>query len=418
MNSQGRHYRDQTDTTKPVCDYPSCDFFSSGTDTNIPYPSDISLGPVGTDGANGHSSDLASILQLLQLQKSESEKQNAQLQQLQQQVVALTQNRVPAPPIPTQAYTQATPSAPPPAPSFSTPVTAPHVVASAAASLSSHLQSGLQDNFGYSGLNIEQLRSNTAVVSEANRVLASSTAGVPPLNPHPLTGMGAALGMPGNGNNQVTSVDQLYRVTTVNKQLRAYEFAATGQFPYKSLIKQDNVNAISFAYGAFKHLEAIKSGLITMSDTEFLARLKHLKNVFEVACLSSNLTSFTDPAWQVAREYDSRVIADIEAGVKNWSTLASGLETDAIYVAKEIVDLKNKAKKPPKDPKDAKKPKEPRDPKNKACSTYNTHRSSEGCYWEHMNKGSCVFEHFCSWCKTNRDVKEKHKEVSCEHKPE
>ena len=413
MNSQGRHYRDQTDTTNPVCDYPSCEFFSSGIDTDTPYPSDISLGPVGTDGANGHSSDLASILQLLQLQKSESEKQNAQLQQLQQQVVALTQNRAPFPPNPTQATPSA--PAPPPPPSFSTPVTAPHVVSSAAASLSSHLQSGLQNNFGYTGLNMEQLRSNPAVVSEANRVLASATVGVPPLNP--LTG--AALGMLGNGTNQVTSVDQLYRATTINKQLRAYEFAATGQFPYKSQLKQDNVNSICFAYGSFKHLEAIKSGLITMSDSEFLARLRHLKNVFEVACLSSNLASFTDPAWQVAREYDARVIADIEAGVKTWDSLSNGLETDAIYVAKETVDLKNKAKKPLRDPKDPKKPKEPRDPKNKPCSTYNSHRSSEGCYWEYTNKGgSCVFEHFCSWCKINRDVKEKHKEISCEHKPE
>ena len=39
---------------------------------------------------------------------------------------------------------------------------------------------------------------------------------------------------------QVNSVDQLYAATTVNKQLRAYEFATTGQFPYKSQLKQDN----------------------------------------------------------------------------------------------------------------------------------------------------------------------------------
>ena len=86
-----------------------------------------------------------------------------------------------------------------------------------------------------------------------------------------------------------------------------------------------------------------------MSDEEFLARLKHLKNVFEICCLSSNLATFADTPWQVAREYDSRIISDIESGVKSWESLSNGLETDAIYVAKEVVALKLNSKKPAKD---------------------------------------------------------------------
>ena len=250
-------------------------------------------------------------------------------------------------------------------------------------------------------------------------MLADSTRGVAPLNP--LDGMGSALGTLGSRRNQVISVDELYAATTVNKQLRSFEFAATGQFPYKSQIKLDNCNATSFAYGSFKHFEAAKLGLVPISEDAFVARLRHLKNVFEVACLSSNLASFTDPAWQVAREYDSRVIADIEAGAKHWETLSTGLETDAIYCTKETVDLKNKSKKSVRDPRENKDPKKLKDPKDlkKPCSTYNTHRSSDGCYWEHTNKGeTCIFEHFCSWCKTNREVKDKHKLISCEHKTE
>jgi hypothetical protein len=230
-------------------------------------------------------------------------------------------------------------SHPTPAPIFSTPpTTAPSVVSSAAASLSAALQAGLgmQHNYGYSGLTMDNLRSNPGIASQAAAVLASATQGVPPLNP--LAGMGAALGTLRN-DQVINSVDQLYLATTVNKQLRCYEFASTGQFPYKNSLKQDNCNSITFAYGAFKHLEAVKSGLITnMSDSEFLARLKHLKNVFEIACLSSTLSSFSDPSWQTAREYDSRVIADIEAGVKSWDTLSNGLESDALYCAKESVE--------------------------------------------------------------------------------
>ena len=214
----------------------------------------------------------------------------------------------------------------------------------------------------------------------------------------------------------INSVDDLFRATTVNKQLRAYEFASTGQFSYRSSLKSDNCNALTFAYGSFKHLHAVKSGLIRMSDAEFLARLKHLKNVFEIACMSSPLSSFSDPPWQIAREYDSRVISDIESGVKSWSTLSNGLESDAMYVAKETVELRNKNNKPVRPKKEGDRQKS--DPKKTGCTTYNTHRSSDGCLWEHRNKGeSCVFKHFCTWCKANRDVEEKHKSFNCEHKP-
>ena len=414
MNSQGRHYRDPTKPLDPVCDYEAkgikCDFFSSGhAHSTLPYPPDVSLGPPGHDSANpGPASDFSSILLLLQEQKSESEKRNSQLELLQEQVSALTLNRAPA----TTAPPPFAPSAPPP-PSYSTPTTLPYSVSAAAATLAAQLNPGHDAGHGahgqpsFSGNNMQQMGTNQAMFSGA---------GTNPLA-NPLAGMGAALN--NQRPSQVTSVDQLYNATTVNKQLRAFEFAATGQFHYKNQLKQDNCNSICFAYGSFKHLEAAKLGLVTMSEVEFLSRLRHLKNVFEVACLSSNLTTFADPSWQVAREYDARVIADIESGVKNWDTLSNGLETDALFCAKETVELKNRAKKPLKDPKDPKKPKDPKDPKSNGCTTYNSHRSSDGCYWEHVNKGkTCVFEHFCSWCKNNRDVKEKHKLINCEHKTE
>jgi hypothetical protein len=65
-----------------------------------------------------------------------------------------------------------------------------------------------------------------------------------------------------------------------NKQLKA----STDQFIYRTQLKQDITNAVTFAYRSFKHLEAAKLGLIKMSDDEFLSRLCHLKNVFEVDC--------------------------------------------------------------------------------------------------------------------------------------
>ena len=434
MNGQGRHYRDQADTANPVCDYESkgqkCDFFSSGhQNVLLEYPLDISVGPINTDSITSENSEVnATILQLLQQQKLDSDRRFNLLQQQISAINAGTNSAaipitsIPTVSIPTtsQAFTTTASIMPSQTSTFSTPATAPHMVTSAATSLASQLQTGLghHHNFGYQALTMDQLRSDQAVLAEANRLLANSNRNVPPLNP--LAGMGEAMGTLRGGNSQVPSVDQLFAATTVNKQLRAFEFAATGQFSYKSQLKLDNCNAVTFAFGSFKHLEAVKLGLINMSDEEFLSRLRHLKNVFEVVCLSSNLTAFTDNAWQVAREYDTRVIADIESGAKHWETLSNGLETDAIYCAKETVENRNKAKKPSRDPpKDPKKPRDGKSSFSKVCSTFNTHRSSDGCFWEHSNKGeTCVFDHFCSWCKANRDVKEKHKALNCEHKPE
>ena len=441
MNSQGRHYRGQDDVSNPVCDYERggqpCDFFTTSHEfSSLDYPSDISLGPTqGSSESETQSSELSQITLLLQQQKADTERQFAFLQS---QISALSRSipcSTPATtlhtasnamftsrPLVTTVSSVSVPMMSAPRMSVPTPVYSlpsatalpPSSLANAAAALNSHLSAGLgyTHNFGYQPLTMEQLRSDNRVSLEADRLLQQGVNNVHPLNPLTTSGMVGNVGV-----NNVSTVDQLYAATMRNKQLKAYEFAATGQFSYKNQLKQDNTNAITFAYGSFKHLEAAKLGLIQMDDEEFLSRLRHLKNVYEVACLSSNLSSFSDSAWQVAREYDTRVVADIESGAKTWSTLSKGLETDAIYCANQIVELKNKAKKPVKDPKDVKNPRDKKDTKVKACTTFNTHRSSDGCFWEHNNRGeTCIFEHFCSWCKTNRDVKEKHKVFDCEFK--
>ena len=94
MNSKGRHYRGQADTTNPECDYDGCTFFTSGQEfSDLPYPNDVSLGPVSLDTSAEPASDnvqLARILQLLEEQKSQSERQQGELRSLQQQMSALS----------------------------------------------------------------------------------------------------------------------------------------------------------------------------------------------------------------------------------------------------------------------------------------------------------------------------------------
>ena len=257
MNSLGRHFRLQTDTSTPVCNYEDCTFFTLNEEySDLPYPPDVTLGPVSDPQPQVQpAGDLSQILALLNQQKVESERFNLEIREqvatLQNQVGSILLNPATAQtnsaPISSNSAPAATSSAVPPAqpsqPTFST-TAAPNPVSSAAASLSAALQAGLghRDNYGYSGLTMDQLRSNTGITTEAASMLASATRDVHPLNP--LAGMGQALA--GQRDQVISSVDQLYQATTVSKQLRSWEFASTGMFPYRSQIKQDNCNAVTF----------------------------------------------------------------------------------------------------------------------------------------------------------------------------
>ena len=69
-------------------------------------------------------------------------------------------------------------------------------------------------------------------------------------------------------------------------------------------------------------IHALLDGTLSpCSQAEYLARLQHLCNVFEMTCLGSSLADFDHYSWRVAKEYDSRIVKDIEMGYKSWTSL-------------------------------------------------------------------------------------------------
>ena len=206
FNSQGRHYRDPADPQNPLCDYESngvsCDFYLNNEFANIPYPADVTLGPVSEPNPpqDQPNQGLAQILELLNRQKETSEVQAQQMKILQDQVNGILQQRNPAAPIPVSSTPQPIPSqgsAPiVTLPSVTTSVTAsaaPRMVTTAAANLSAALQSGLgtQHNYGYSSLTMDQLRQDPRLVEQAATILGEATRNVPPLSQ-----MGVAASLP------------------------------------------------------------------------------------------------------------------------------------------------------------------------------------------------------------------------------
>ena len=250
----------------PSCNYESqgimCTFYEENQYASLPYPEDVTFGPVSDPipSAQGNP-ELSAILTLLNEQKTATEKQEqlqreqaAQMRDLQQQVTNLMNrsvpegNQVPVSSVVTSFTTSSTLMATSSINSLPTAASTPQVISSAAAHLNAALQSGLSStNQDYQGITMGHLRSNPQLVSTANTVLANATQHVPPLNP--LSSIGQPLSLL---QNQVSSVDQLYRATTINKQLRCHEFASTGQFSYHNMLKADNCNVAAFACGAFK----------------------------------------------------------------------------------------------------------------------------------------------------------------------
>ena len=84
MNSQGRHFRVQDCLDEPSCDYEyragaPCTFFTSGEEfSSLPYPTDVSLGPINADNAP----TLQTIMDMLLEQKESTRKLQAQVNSL------------------------------------------------------------------------------------------------------------------------------------------------------------------------------------------------------------------------------------------------------------------------------------------------------------------------------------------------
>ena len=96
MNSLGRHYRDPSNPINPTCNYElngvKCTFFTDGNEfSSLPYPEDISLGPVSISlgPVSESNSELSSILALLQQQRAEQQQQAQNMKTLQDQVSSL-----------------------------------------------------------------------------------------------------------------------------------------------------------------------------------------------------------------------------------------------------------------------------------------------------------------------------------------
>ena len=190
------------------------------------------------------------------------------------------------------------------------------------------------------------------------------------------------------------SLDSLASRTIKCKQYKAVDFAKLGTFPYSSQIKQANLNLSLFSYGSLRHILYLIDGTLPpVKPEELCARLQHLINVFEIVSLSSSITDFDNNAWKIGKEYDARIISDLELGIKQWCSLDRAIDPTAWQFAKELV---GKSK-----PNQSQSKSQGNSSSTKLCTTWNTFKR-DGCHYKFTNPGEvCVFQHVCSKCRKN-----------------
>ena len=135
--------------------------------------------------------------------------------------------------------------------------------------------------------------------------------------------------------------------------------------------------------------------------------MQHVINVLEICCLGSNLSDFDNYGWRVSREYDNKIVQEIELGLRKWETLSKTICPTAWTYAKELVP-KQKSSPPQNRTNGTSNPSNQR-----LCTTWNTFRKP-GCSFENNNPGEqCVYLHVCSKCKTTKGVNVRHKAWQC-----
>ena len=194
------------------------------------------------------------------------------------------------------------------------------------------------------------------------------------------------------------------------KLTKVIDFAKKCPVRWAKVAKADNINLPLYSYGAVTEIEAALSGRgDPMSDEVLLAKIRHLKNTFEVCCLNSSASDFCTYGWVIARDYAMKVEDEVEQRFVAWQDMMPGVRTQTLVLSQmenpRTVVRKKPGETPPSDPKVTRK---------ERCPTFNSCTTEMKCDFEVSHPGqACVKKHECSWCRTNLQQGYKHQVWKC-----
>ena len=188
------------------------------------------------------------------------------------------------------------------------------------------------------------------------------------------------------------------------KPVKLIDYAKKCPAKWCKQIKPTTMNLPVFGYGAASELiESLSGRSEPVSENVLLAKLCHLRDVFEICCINSTDTEFCDYGWTLARDYAQKVQEKVEQQQHSWAT-HTGIRTDVLLSAQ--MEFPRPAKKAAVDPKKGEKDKP-------LCTTYNKCSTEGKCDYEVTSGRPCQRKHECTWCKKHKNQSLKHQESKC-----
>ena len=154
------------------------------------------------------------------------------------------------------------------------------------------------------------------------------------------------------------------------------------------------------------------------SKPEFISRLQHLVNIYDIVCLNSALSSFNDASWTEGLEYDSCILQDIQTGVKEWSTFSCSIDPTCWQMVRQLSNSEDFNNLSSDSDLASKKFTSynyaPEGGVLKKCTSCNSF-SKYGCQYKFLNpEKKCKFVHSCSICDAHGNFDMPHKAFECE----
>ena len=169
-------------------------------------------------------------------------------------------------------------------------------------------------------------------------------------------------------------------------------------------VKPTSMNLPVFGYGAVSELiDSMTGKTDQLPGTVLVAKLKHLKDVFEVCCINSTDSEFCEYGWTLARDYALKVQDKVDQQQHSWDT-HTGIQSDVLLSAQMEF------------PRPAKKEQAKVTADKPLCTTYNKCTTEGKCDYEVSSGRACIRKHECSWCRKNKKQGNKHQETKCTYK--
>ena len=222
-------------------------------------------------------------------------------------------------------------------------------------------------------------------------------------SPHPAPAVGGGAGEQYGDQfgERIRGIVNVSGSEGVRKQNKLIDYVRRCPAKWCKQVKPTSMNMPVFGYGAVSELiESMTGKTDQLTETVLLAKLKHLRDVFEVCCINSTDTEFCEYGWTLARDYALKVQDKVDQQQHSWET-HSGIQSDVLLSAQ--MEFPRPAL---KDPAKANGDKP-------LCTTYNKCTTEGKCDYEVSSGRACIRKHECSWCRKNKNKSNKHQETKC-----